>query len=185
MKGWVLLLTPCGKSPRQSKKGKPTGVVPTDWSGSGAQHGRELEFVLRFATRQPPQHHHFPIPYCVTCLPQRRGFENRYSLTRHCLPQRNILGQWTAAVCCFQGSLAAPHSGAETGDHRGCPIADARVRAPNCQREVSPSTCLARSCLRHDEHGSAVVVAARAPPSTAGTDRTETGHVARTGPSGA
>jgi hypothetical protein len=121
----------------------------------------------------------------IACLPQRRGFGNRYSLTRHCLLQRDILGQWTAAVCCFQCSLAAPHSGAETGDHRGCPIAGARVRAPNCQREVSPSTCLARSCLRHDEHGSAVVVAARAPPSTAGTDRTETGHVARTGPSGA
>jgi hypothetical protein len=117
MKEWVLLLTPCGKSPRQSKKGKQGAHRPTDpqahrlvWEWRSARPKARIRFQVcdTPATASSLSHN----------LPQVRGFGNRYSLTRHCLLQRHILGRWTMDGCsllCFQwyerlGSLPLLHT---------------------------------------------------------------------------
>lgn len=159
--------------------------------GSGAQHGREFEIrfqvcdtpashciIITTVSHGLLQLEWFAVDvwfgiplllhalYIITCNDTlsrhvdspRRVRSNLYEVI--CTKYEEELQQSQVANGTYP-ALSAPHSGAENGDHRGCPIAAARVptnREPLTKR-VSPPTC-----FRHNEDGGAevvVVVAAR------------------------
>lgn len=139
-----------GNSFRQSKRGK-RGVhrVP----GRGVPSTAEGRLCLttyscRFATRQPPHHYHIAHMPCSTSYSCFLDLKNQYSPTTLCLPPRPLdrpTSGCDVTVLRMKELGSLPHNpGQKPGDHRGCPIAAARVLAPNTSKvsstkRVSPS----------------------------------------------